>query len=152
MDADQLRRDVVRPALRSVMLHSEAAENLIMGTAAQESHLKYVRQLKGPALGLWQMEPNTHDDIWSNFLSFRSDLAAEVLRSIQAIERPDYSRLVWDLRYGAIMARLHYRRVSAPLPDARDIWGMARYYKQYYNSEMGVATIEQFVENYRLVQ
>lgn len=53
---------VVRPVLRVMSAWSQPAEDLVMGTAAQESRLTYLRQLGGgPALGLWQMEPATHD-------------------------------------------------------------------------------------------
>jgi len=62
LDAGQLRMYVVRPVLRVMSAWSQPAEDLVMGTAAQESRLTYLRQLGGgPALGLWQMEPATHD-------------------------------------------------------------------------------------------
>lgn len=50
-------------------LHSMAAEQLLLGTAIQESHLKYRRQIGGPALGYFQVGTNTQDDIWSYDIS-----------------------------------------------------------------------------------
>jgi hypothetical protein len=45
-------------------LASLNAIQLLMGTAAQESHLgTYLKQINGPALGVFQMEPNTEIDI-----------------------------------------------------------------------------------------
>ncbi|KAF0118141.1 MAG: hypothetical protein FD149_866 [Rhodospirillaceae bacterium] len=69
---------VIRPTLLHLGLHSPAAEALLLGTAIQESRLgTYLRQTGGgPALGVYQMEPATHEDIWTNFLAYRPDLAA----------------------------------------------------------------------------
>lgn len=152
MDAQQLRVDIVRPALTAIGLHSAAAENLVMGTAAQESHLKYVRQLGGgPALSLFQIEPTTYYDMWETYLDYRPELAGIIRKSISVDARPPASRLVWDMRLAAIMCRVRYRRVSEPLPDEHDIWAMAAYYKKYYNTIHGKATEQEFVDNYRLV-
>ena len=134
-------------------MYSEDAEALIMGTAAQESRLKYLRQLgNGPALGLFQMEPATHDDIWSNYLSYKPELIDIVIDSIETNKPPKAERMVWDLRYSAIMCRLHYRRVPKPLPDKDDVWAQADYWKQYYNTPLGHGTKEEFVRNYGLIQ
>ena len=92
MDAFQLRTEIVKPALEAIGYYSPAAEALIMGTAAQESHLKYVKQLgDGPALGLFQMEPATHDDIWANYLRFRGVIIEDILKAcaIKGVDFPD---------------------------------------------------------------
>lgn len=153
MDAKQLRIEIVRPALQSIDMHSEAAENLVMGTAAQESRLKYVRQLGGgPALSLFQMEPETYNDLWANYLDYRADVSAAIRKSLSTHTTPPAERLKWDMRLGAIMCRVHYRRRPEPLPDAGDVWGMAAFWKQHYNTVLGAGTEQEFVDNYRLVQ
>jgi len=70
--ATDFRRDVIAPVLQKSGLDSEAAEELLLGTAVQESlNFKYRRQMGGgPARGYFQMEPATHDDIWDNYLQF----------------------------------------------------------------------------------
>ena len=69
LDVNQVRLYVVRPALQEIGLWSQVAENLVLGTAVTESRLKYLKQLgKGPALGIFQMEPFTHNDIWRTHL------------------------------------------------------------------------------------
>ena len=154
MDADQLRKYIVRPALKAIDAWSPAAEGLVMGTAAQESHLKYVRQLgDGPALGLFQMEPATHDDIWNNYLHWRERRADKICQAIQydniaLISPPSAERMMWDFRYAAIMCRVHYRRVPKPLPDEHDIHGLAAYWKEFYNTPAGAGTADEFVNNY----
>lgn len=152
MNANQLRLLIVRPALLAIDMHSDAAENLVMGTAAQESHFKFVQQLGGgPALSMFQMEPATHDDIWDSVLSFRPAIELAVLRAIATDRRPPADRLVWDFRYAAIMCRLHYRRRREPLPDPHDVWAMASYWKRYYNTVAGAGTEQEFVDNYARV-
>ena len=78
LDVVQLRREVLRPTLRYLELWSPAAENLVIGTAAHESGgCRYLTQIGGPALGLYQIEPATHDDLWTNFLAYRVELRAK---------------------------------------------------------------------------
>ena len=63
---------VIKPALEKLGLWSMAAEELVLGTAIVESAAIYLRQHgAGPALGLWQAEPRTHDDLYTNYLSYR---------------------------------------------------------------------------------
>ena len=56
LDAKQLRELVIRPALMEIELWSEAAEELVLGTAIVESRLSFIKQLgSGPAFGLWPL-------------------------------------------------------------------------------------------------
>ena len=72
INTKHLRLYIIRPTLQKINLWSEAAENLLLGTAAQESLLgTYLKQNgNGPALGIYQMEPNTHKDIWIHYLNY----------------------------------------------------------------------------------
>jgi hypothetical protein len=150
--ARQLRSDVIRPAIRAIELWSESAENLLMGTAAQESQMgTYVRQLGGgPALGIFQMEPATHDDIWKNYLRYQPYLRELLMMHfVPATTEPKASDLISNLGYAAAMCRVHYRRVLEKLPAADDVAGMARYWKKYFNTPKGKGTEEEFLKNYR---
>lgn len=163
LDPEQLRIFVVRPTLEALDLWSQAAENLVIGTAAQESHLTYIDQKEpagrrpqiGPGLGLWQMEAATHDDIWRNWLTARPAIGKRVLEvacvwtRAAALFSVDPGVLVYNLRYGAAMCRIHYRRRPEPLPAADDVAGLADYWKRHYNTSAGAGRIEQFTANYR---
>lgn len=145
IDLDQFRDYVVEPALEDLGLMSAAASELVLGTALQESHLTYIKQLgEGPALGVCQMEPNTHDDIWKNFLSYRNVLSDAVLD----IGGPEPQELIWNLKYSVAMCRVHYRRVRSPLPQAGDVAGQAQYWKTYYNTELGKGTTQEYIDNW----
>lgn len=150
--ADQLSKYVIRPALQAVGLHSLAAEQLLLGTAAAESKCgTYVHQVRGPALGIFQMEPATHDDIWDSYIRYRSELMFKLRALVPAastggVGRPPKSDLlITDLRYAAIMARLLYRRSPKPLPKADDWIGMADMWKAIYNTSLGAGTVEHFM-------
>ncbi|MBF0583887.1 MAG: hypothetical protein HQL80_06570 [Magnetococcales bacterium] len=146
MDPKQLRELVIRPTLQRLELWSEAAEELVLGTAIQESGLRYLQQLGGgPARGLWQMEKPTHDDIWQNFLHGRAKLGLSILGPYV---KPDHARLGWDLAYGCAMCRVHYLRCPTALPNAGDLDAQAVYWKRWYNTPLGKGTAEKYVSNW----
>lgn len=137
--------NMVDDAIGSIGLHSESAAQLLVGTAAQESHLgTYLRQIRGPALGVFQMEPATHNDIWENYIAYQGRLKDD-MRARYAMATAE--TMVYDLRYAAIMARIHYLRVPTALPE--DIEGQAHYWKEHYNTFLGAGTVEEYLQNYR---
>ena len=80
INVKDLKFKIIIPTLQFIGLYSESAVNLLLGTAAQESHMgTYLTQIKGPALSIYQIEPKTHADIWKNYLSYRLDLKGKVL-------------------------------------------------------------------------
>lgn len=136
----------MRPVVQHLGVWSKEAEELIMGTIAQESAMgRYLVQLgSGPALGICQMEPATHNDIWSNFLKYRSHLV-KYIEDISVDRTPE--EMVWNLYYAVAMCRIHYLRVPERLPN--NLEGYAYYWKKYYNSHLGKGTEQEFIENYQ---
>ncbi|MBF0212296.1 MAG: hypothetical protein HQM00_01890 [Magnetococcales bacterium] len=152
MDPKQFEQYVIAPALELLGLDSPAARALMLGTAAQESGLgHYLRQVGGgPALGVFQMEPATYHDIWNNFLKYHPEITQRLARRWPV--QPKAEEMITDLLLAAVMCRLHYRRVSAPLPEAGDVSGLAAYWKRHYNTPQGAGTVSEFVHNWgRLV-
>ncbi|MGO9998994.1 MAG: hypothetical protein ACLPKW_14820 [Acetobacteraceae bacterium] len=155
----QLRDDVIRPVLASLAplqadQMGQAQENvveLLLGTAMQESHCgDYLAQRGGPALGVWQMEPATEKDCWSNFLNSRPALSVPVARLVvQGIDRT--LQLAGNLYYACAMARVRYMRSQDPLPATGDINAQAAYYLKNYNAG-GRATIDEYLENWHTLQ
>lgn len=154
LDVRQVRDYVVRPVLEDLGVWSLPAEALVLGTAAQESQFVNLHQVGGgPALGLWQMEPATFDDLFVSYLAFRPGLDRTVRALISAANaagRPPLAlELAWNLRLGAAMCRLHYLRAPFELPVVGDVAGMARAWKEFYNTPGGAGTADEFVNNYR---
>ncbi len=146
IDREQFIDLIIEPTLEDLGLYSTAAVELVLGTALQESRLTYIKQLGvGPALGVCQMEPRTHDDIWDNFLAYREKLK----QLTSEIGGPDAVEMIWNLRYSVAMCRLHYRRVRFALPQAGDLKGQASYWKAHYNTDLGRGTTEEYISNWR---
>lgn len=170
---------IVRPVLRGGAevtgrqhIYSKAAERLLLGTAIQESRLRHLRQRaradgrRGPALGLFQIEPSTHADRWINYIRHREDLSFWFQQMIpwhegtlQIAEQqrggkmfrlgfPVDSFLVWNLAYAVAMARTIYLPIKEPLPDASDLAGLGRYWKRHYNTTAGAGKGSEFVRHY----
>jgi hypothetical protein len=144
---DHLRR-IIRTACTLINMYSLAAEDLLLGTAATESHLgRYDQQINGPALGLYQMEPSTLSDIYCNFLAYRHDLF-RIICNATATTGVDQNHLRFDPIYSTIMARIHYLRVKHPIPGAGDLLSQAKYWKMWYNTPLGKGTPEKYVLDY----
>lgn len=140
--------EVIRPTLRHMgdKYASPSAQQLLLGTAIVESDgLRALRQYgNGPARGLWQMEPNTLADhrLW---LLKHPELA----KAVGQLELPALAgtaQLAGNLYYACAMARVHYWRKHEPLPEANDIAGLGRYWKEHYNTAAGKGTVTKFVQ------
>ncbi len=129
---------------------SESAEELLLGTAAHESHLgKYRYQVGGgPALGVYQMEPATLVDIYDNYLAFRPKKQV-LVKQVTGVDGPDLYSLKYDAVYATVMARLHYWRVPEPLPPPYDIPALANYWDDHYNKNPAKGFPGQWIEDYQ---
>ena len=104
---------------------------LLLGTAAQESGLAHLRQVRyGPARGLFQMEPATEQDHWV-WLQAHPAITAVITERV-GLTAPSLIDLERNIPYQILMARLHYyRRDPAPLVSAGDLAGQALLWKRY---------------------
>ena len=159
MNPKQLRELVIRPTLRYLdpeIPYSETAVELLMMTAAHESHLgHYIAQVKGPALGIYQMEPATEADIYDNFLDFRKTLwnKMEAITGTAILLDRDGEDLIHNVAYATAMARVHYFRDPQALPsgslsDEGTIRELAHYAKRVFNTELGKAHADNYYNAY----
>lgn len=126
-------------------LWSPVAEELLILTAAHESHLGlFTVQKGGPALGIYQMEPRTLADLYSNYLVYKPEIKKAVdfwlkNRAPKALPLDD---LRDNVPYATAVARAQYLRFKEPLPETTDFDGLFQYYKKYWNTVQGKATYE----------
>lgn len=149
---NELRQYVIRPTLQYLALWSNTAEDLLLGTAIQESHCGYyLTQQQGPALGIYQIEPATHIDLWKNYLNYRPLLASKLklLQSPQYFLGHIHEELITNLAYATAMARVIYYRVKQPLPSENNLAALAQYWKQHYNTPKGKGRASDFISNYQ---
>ena len=144
LDPEQFRRLVIRPTVRRLGLWSPAAERLLLGTAITESGLRHLHQVRGPARGLYQIEPATLRDLQANWLPRRSVLA-EGLRELASPHGALEDQLIWNLAYASAVARLIYCRRPEPLPRADDVAGLAAYWKAHFNTAAGKGAAADFI-------
>lgn len=151
IDLVDLVREAIRPALKGlgspdfkavkVIPYSVEAEQLLALTAIVESQCgRHLRQSPhsnpGPALGAFQMEPNTHADILGHFLVYNDDIS-RAAKAAGKVRHHHSHHLTYNLRYAAVMTRIHYFRAPTKLPAEGDAVGMARYWKRFYNTRLG---------------
>lgn len=144
MRHQDLRKYVIRPVLQKMAdvsgksrINRPEVEDLLIMTAAVESHLgEYLHQYPtGPALGIYQMEPETHDDIWNSFIVYRGALKDAVLEwSINKdLVSPHPNELMGNLYYATAMARVHYWRIAEPIPTSGKVQDLAEYWDTHWN-------------------
>ena len=145
-----LRLYVIRPALLTISLGGDAAEEQMLGTALQESGggKRLVQLGGGPGLSPWQIEEATHDDLRRNYLAYRRTLF-DAVNSLKAPGLEGAAQLPGNLLYACAMARLVYARHPDPLPAAGDLEAQAELYKRVYNTAGGAATAAEYVANYK---
>ncbi len=152
ISALHLLEEAVRPALNELgdPWNGVAAEQLLMGTAAVESGLVYLRQLPradgrvGPAKGLFQMEPFTFDDLLRRLNLERFEHLRNCVVFQATTQEPDASEMCWNLRFAAAMCRMKYRDAKPKLPEPWDIVGFEDYHKRFYNSAIGATRPGEF--------
>lgn len=112
--------------------YSENARLAILMIMAHESGLgHYIRQLKGPALGLIQMEQETHHSLWKYGETCKENAQA------LGYEDESFERLEYDIRYNILMARQRLFMKPEPIPEnGMDI---STYLKKHWNSTHGKA-------------
>lgn len=149
IDLDQFRNLIIEPTLKELELYSVAAVELVLGTAIQESRLSYLKQLGGgPAMGPFQMEPATHDDIFENYLQYQGILRQRVMAQVRSGFDPDANNMAGNLYYACAMCRVHYYRSPDPLPKVGDLPAQARMWKRVYNTPLGAGTEAEYIENW----
>lgn len=150
LKADQLRDLIIVPALTDLVMHSKEAVDLLIFTAAVESDGgTYLKQIGGPALGIYQMELANYNDIWQNFIVYKQSIGLLMGHHFNAFRMPEEDRLIYDLRFATAMCRIHYARVQSPLPQEGDLEAIWDYYKKYYNTSQGAADKEGALARYK---
>jgi len=152
MDESQLK-DLIERVLNRIELYSPEASDLVFKTLKVESLLKYVRQIKGIAVGFGQCEPWVAVDICKNYLKYRPDLmkqvadTANVKLSYFTLPKEEDWAWILETNIAAMISfcRLHYRRIPKPLPK-QNLDEQWIYYKKYYNTERGKATNDHWMD------
>lgn len=145
-------REKIRAVLRYLepeIPYSEQAVELLMLTAAQESRLgTYLKQVKGPARGVFQIEPATEIDMWISLNLEKYKSIKNLISNLMGKDWPTgFTPMEMNLAYAIAMARFYYWRIPDPLPKLNTL-SLASYWKKYYNTYLGAGKVEEAVRNY----
>lgn len=135
---------IIKPALEQLpsLPNKDAAAQLMLGTAAHESaNFTFIHQNKGPAVSIFQIEPNTIKALYeyNNTYKFIKSLSPPPLL-ITCVQ--------FDHILAAMLCRLYYYRIPQRLPLFDDILAQAAYWKQYYNTYQGRGTTQEYITHY----
>ncbi len=147
--ADDLRALIVEDTLHYMGEWSKAAENLLVGTAIQESGLGFSLK-SGRRLGIYHLSPRTHRAVWDHYLVNYPELASIVrgLAGQHSFVADPHRELLTNLRYATAIAWCQYRRADCQLPDAGDIQGLGQIWHRHFQSRPS-GSVDEFVRNYR---
>jgi len=155
IDKDLISNHVVKPVMELLNFcktdRDRRTERLLMlGTCAQESLMgKYLKQIRGPALSMWMIEPATHDDNWENYISHRPRLKYKMNKLLGDGYHSYTDNLTNNYWYACAIARVKYYRADFKMEYIMSIEDLATVWKKYYNSPKGKGTEKEFIENYK---
>jgi hypothetical protein len=154
MNKEQLVNLVVIPTLKEIAkgIGAKPVLAITMIIAHESKGGNYLKQIGGgPALGIIQMEPTTHDSIWDNGDSIWDNaflMGIVTKDEFDNKRQPLAGRLIYDLRYNVFMARQYLFMDTAPLPSTP--YQMSAYLKDYWNSAGGAADSNSYLRDYEL--
>lgn len=157
MNSQQMLDVVIVPTLQLMQQHGNYdtldARMLLLATIAVESDMGlYNRQIKGPAVSPFQLEPTTiystamNWDAWPKMIGIVKNLSM-----LHMIDTKD--RLVTECevnsRLACLIARGKYAMDPERIPGFDDKYGLFCYYKRIYNTEAGATTWHKFNEAWK---
>ena len=161
MYVDDLRELVIRPTLLLLDEWSPTAENLLLGTAAQESQLGFrLQHDEGSGLGCYRISARTHIQVWDEYLVTDPELASRLrgLASQQQFLRSPHNELITNLGYATGIAWMVYKRHKLMTHDDASVRDLAEYWLDYYSirDEQGAQKIhnrktqlDRFAQNFK---
>ena len=148
-------KQIIKYTLIKMDMYSEEACDLVYETGMAESGYRALEQKGGPALGFFQCEPETADDILKNYVIFRSAISQKLIelgmpaKIMADIKSPDHIdvlkySLITNIALQVAFCRLKYRRDKDPIPTTKK--ARAAYWKKIYNTKLGKGTVEHYMK------
>lgn len=136
----------------SICPTSKEIHNIVLETAAVESlRGKFVKQIYGPALGIYQMEPETRNDLL-NWLKYRhKDIYNEVMVFWEKKQTDEWN-YTHNIPWQTAMCLIKYWYVSGHnLQDlCRDRSSRATLWRIRYNTLKGKGSVHAYIKNAKM--
>ena len=141
-------KEIAEYALYKIDSYSDDALALVVRTGMAESGY---RALKGygegnPAIGFWQIEPATMNDMITNYIKYRSHYKKNLISLGMNFGKDKIISVMSNMAIQAALCRLQYRRDKDPIPSWDDLEAQGKYWKKVYNTFEGRGTVDHFVE------
>ena len=141
-------KSIVEYALYKIDSYSDDALALVTRTGMAESGY---RALKGygegnPAIGFWQIEPATLNDMIENYINYRSHYKKKLVSLGMDFGKDRIMSVMSNMAVQSALCRLHYRRDKYSIPSWDDLEAQGKYWKRVYNTEEGRGTVGHFME------
>lgn len=147
----QYLNSILIPTLSALSMDNDSMRMLLAGTCAHESlGGTYIYQLNGPALGIMQIEPATHNSMWQVYLPNQPILTSRLMSLCHFSRAPQAEAMISNLLYSTAMAAILYKwrieqaRESFPV----DLVSAAECWKKHYNTYLGKGKVEDFIRHY----
>lgn len=127
-------------------IHKENGANFLLEIAAAESDFGYyVRQVKGPAQSVWQIEPATARDMHER-LPKRNPVMYKKIMALRDPNLDEEENVVTNLFYGGAMCVgvLYLKGIKFDTLTTLEIRAQA--WKKYYNTYLGKGTLEGYCQ------
>lgn len=149
LDINQFREHIVLPALHDLQLYTkELAELLVFTCAVESAGGTYVKQINGPAVGIYQIEPNTLTDLWVNCIVRNPSYMNLLCMNFNLHKAPMPVDLITNMKLASAICALTYKRhrnINITM-DVDCLWDL---YKKYYNTHLGKAEKEPSIKAYK---
>lgn len=148
--AKELVEYVIRPTLEQLGAWSVPAEQLLLGTAAQETGLGYHVGSQASGCGIYRIDASTHEQVWDQYLAFRPDFASAIrgLASQKEFLNHPHAELSTNLAYATAVAWAIYCWRGAQLGSSTDLLHLGELWKSCFDSR-STSCPDEFAENYQ---
>jgi hypothetical protein len=131
-------------------LNTLSAVKLIMGTAATESRMgEFIKHSGGgPGVGVYQVQPVAFRDLVSK-MNGNPKLKGAVFPFSGTSPWPMTNQIAGNMFLATSVCRMIYWFSQEALPPPGDIIGLATYYKEYYDSQIGAKAAEIWLDSWK---
>lgn len=140
--------DIIEELFEDLELpYSDKVVDMLIETACVESNCgTYLKQINGPACGIFQIEPKTAQDVYDNYIIFRQHYV-DIYNKLFIKSLSLKQNLIYNLAFQIFICRLIYLRIKEAIPD--NTKDRANYWKKYYNTKLGKGTTQDYISKVR---
>ena len=149
LPADEVRLLVIRETLKELGDWTQAREDLLLGTAIQESGLGHTLK-EGRLAGIYHISPATHRAVWDKYLINQPELASLIrgLAGQRSFLQDPHGELITNLKYATAIAWLIYKRTGHEVSENSTLEDLARFWHRHFHSRPN-GKVEDFIVHFR---